>query len=442
MTYSFTRFVSGTLPALALTTALVLGVEDARAVEVQKVTSPGGITAWLVEESTVPIIAMDFAFSGGSAQDPDGKQGLANMMSVMMDEGAADLDSQAFQQALEDTQAKISFSTGRDYFYGSITTLSFLADDSFELLRKAIVEPRFDTDPLERMKRQIAARIKNSETDPDSIANEALFTALFPDHPYGRRSIGTLESVSGLAGPDLAAQHQAIFARDTLKVAVVGAITAEELAPLLDKVFGGLPESGTLKPVAETAPVVGETIRRTLDVPQSSIRLALPSLKRKDPDFLAAFVMNHILGGGSFTSRLYDEVREKRGLAYSVYSHLMPMDHSAVFFIGAGTSGESANTTIDIIQNEIQRMGAEGPTPEELRKAKDFLIGSYPLRFDTSGKIARQLLGLQINDLSADYIETRNGEIEALTLEDVKRVANRLLSEDKPAVVIVGQGGS
>jgi len=417
-------------------------LRPAGAVEVQKVVSPGGIEAWLVEEQTVPILAMNFAFRGGYTQDPDGKEGLVNLLSSLLDEGADEYDSQSFQRALEETQARISFSAGRDEFYGEIRTLSFLADDSFELLRKALAKPRFDAEPIERMRQQVLVSIKRSETNPDSIANRALFSTLFPDHPYGRRSNGTTDSVKAVTRDDIVAIHRAIFARDTLKVAVVGAISAADLGLLLDKVFGDLPESGSLTEVAETVPAVGETVTRSLNVPQSAIRLALPSLKRKDPDFLAAFVMNHILGGGAFTSRLYDEVREKRGLVYSVYSHLMPMSRSAVFFVGAGSRGENAQTTIDLIQKEIKRMGEEGPTPEELRKAKDYLIGNYPLRFDTSNKIAGQLLGLQVNDLPADYIDTRNDQIEALTLEDVKKAAQKILATGSPAVVVVGQNGS
>jgi len=446
MSNPFARSI-GRLRALPLAAGLILALSGlaaspASAIDVQEVTSPGGIKAWLVEEKTVPIVAMNFAFLGGNAQDPEVKSGLSNLMSSLLDEGADDLDSQAFQRALEETQARISFSAGRDDFYGEIRTLSFLADESFELLRKAVTKPRFDPEPIERMRRQVLVGIKRSEADPDSIANKTLFSKLFPDHPYGNESSGTLETVASITREDLVAQYKAIFAKNTLKVAVVGAITPEELGPLLDKVFGDLPEKGDLKPVPEITPATGESITVALDVPQSAIRLALPSIKRKDPDFLAAFVMNHILGGGSFTSRLYDEVREKRGLVYSVYSHLLPMDHSALFFIGAGSRGANAQQTVDLILQEIRRMGDEGPTPEELQKAKDFLTGSYALRFDTSNKIAGQLLGLQIEDLPADYINTRNSEIEALTLDDVKRIARKILDNGEPSVVVVGQTAS
>ncbi|MEM8812655.1 MAG: pitrilysin family protein [Pseudomonadota bacterium] len=414
----------------------------AGAVDVQKVTSPGGIQAWLVEEHTVPVVALNFAFSGGASQDPDGKSGLANFMSSLLDEGAEDLDSTAFQKALEETQARIGFSVGRDFFYGDMRTLSFLADESFELLRKAVTAPRFDSEPIDRMRRQVISGLKRDETDPDALASQALFATLFPDHPYGNRRSGTIEHIEAITRDDLVAHHRAIFAKEHLKVAVVGAISAEKLAPLLDQVFGDLPETANLKAIPEIVPQTDQAIATPLEVPQSAIRMALPSIKRSDPDFLAAFVMNHILGGGSFTSRLYSEVREKRGFVYSVYSRLVPYNRSALFFVGAGSRSETADDTVDLIIQEIKRMGEEGPTPEEFEKAKKFLTGSYALRFDTSNKIAGQLLGLQLNDLPADYINTRNDQINALELDDIKRIANKILAEAVPTVVVVGQPGS
>ncbi|MEM1048840.1 MAG: pitrilysin family protein [Pseudomonadota bacterium] len=423
---------------LALT-GLFIMVRPAGAVDVQKVVSPGGIEAWLVEEHTVPIIAMNFAFLGGSAQDPSDKSGVANMVSSLLDEGADDLDSQAFQRALEETQARIRFSAGRDNFYGEVRTLSFQAPESFVLLKKAINAPRFDAEPTERIRRQVLTGIKRSETDPDSIANKTLFETLFPDHPYGRRSSGTLESVQSLTRDDLVAFHKSVFTRDTLKIGVVGAISPEDLGPLLDRVFGDLPAESGVVAIPKIVPTTGARVSPALDVPQSAIRLALPSIKRADPDYLAAYVMNHILGGGTFTSRLFSEVREKRGLAYSVYSHMLPLDSAAVFFVGAGSRDETAGQTVDLILEQIRRMGEEGPTPEELQKAKDFLTGSYALRFDTSNKIAGQLLGLQLNDLPAEYINTRNDEIRALTLDDVKAMARRLLENADPSVVVVGR---
>ena len=426
-----------------LVAGLFAATLPAAAMDIQEITTPGGLTAWLVQDDTVPIVAIKFAFAGGASQDPDGKEGLANLLSATLDEGAGDLDSQAFQTRLEDLSVRIGFDTGRDNFYGSLRTLTPNIDDAFEMLRLAVNEPRFDTDAVERMKRQIVSGLRREANDPDAIAGRVWAEAAFPGHPYGRPSSGTQDSVTALSPEDLAALHGRLFARKDLKISVVGAIGPERLAALLDSVFGALPEAGELVAVADTAlSPEGERKSIALDVPQTSIRLGLPALKRDDPDFIPAFVMNHILGGGSFSSWLYEEVREKRGLAYSVGSYLIPYEHAGLWMAATGTRSDRAEETLAIIQAQIARMVSEGPSAEELAKAKAYMTGSYALRFDTSDKIADQLLGLQVEELGMDYIDTRNSLIEAVTLEDVRRVADRLLKDARPLVVTVGSGAS
>ncbi len=311
------------------------------------------------------------------------------------------------------------------------------------MLRLAVTEPRFDTDAVERMKRQIVSGLRREATDPDAIAGRVWAETAFPGHPYGRPSNGTEESVAALSSDDLKALHKRIFTRKDLKVSVVGAIGPERLAALLDSVFAGLPADGELTAVPDTElSTEGGRKSVALDVPQTSIRIGLPALKRDDPDFIAAFVMNHILGGGSFSSWLYEEVREKRGLAYSVGSYLVPYQHAGMWVAATGTRSDRAEETLSIIQAQIARMINEGPSAEELAKAKAYLTGSYALRFDTSDKIADQLLGIQVEGLGRDYIERRNALIEAVTLDDVRRAADRILKPAPPLVVTVGAGAS
>ena len=428
--------------AAALTLSLMLlaaaAPRPAEAMDIQTVTTPGGLTAWLVEDDTVPIVAVNFAFEGGDSQNPDGKEGLANLLSATLDEGAGDLDSQAFQARLQDLSVRLSFNSGRDNFYGSLRTLTPTTDEAFEMLRLAVNEPRFDAAAVERMKRQIVAGLRNEETDPNAIAGRRFSELAYPDHPYGKPRDGTVETVTGLTSEDLATLHRRLFARDGLKIAVVGAIDAEKLAAELDKVFAGLPETGDLTPVADITPRTDITETVSLDVPQTSIRLGLPGLKRDDPDFIPAFVMNHILGGGSFTSWLYEEVREKRGLAYSVGSYLIDYAHSGMLAVATATRADRSDETLSIIAEQLARMAKEGPSAEELAKAKAYLTGSYALRFDTSDKIAGQLLGLQVQGIGKEYIEERNDLIEAVTLEDIARVRKRLLVDASPVVVTVG----
>lgn len=425
-----------------LVAAALLFPGQASAVDIQTVKSSKGVTALLVENYTVPLIALSFAFEGGSTQDMDGKEGTSKLLTTMMDEGAGDLKSQELQVALEDVGMTYSFSTGFDSFSGGIKTLKETADGSFELLRLMLTQPRFDEDPTERMKVSLTNRLKNQETQPGAIAAKKWSSAVFAGHPYSRPSGGKLETVSTLAREDLVDFHRRVFARDNLVIGVVGAISADELKAVLDKVFGDLPEKSGLKKISEAKPNIGDIIHVDLDVPQTNIRIALPGLKRDDPDFFTAYLVNYVVGGGSFSSRLYNEVREKRGLAYGVYSYLATYDHAGVVGGGSATRTERVEETVKVMVDEFARIAADGPTEAELEKAKKYIVGSYAIQnLDTSGKIASVLVAIQQADLGLDYIDKRANYINSVTIADAKRVAARLFSQ-KPTVVTVGRKGS
>jgi zinc protease len=412
----------------------------AQAVEVQRVVSPGGIEAWLVEDHGNPILSLDLAFRGGSALDPAGKEGLANLASGLLDEGAGALDSQAFQARLADLSIRLSFRAGMDTFGGTLRTLSENRDTAFELLRLALSEPRFDPEPVERIRAQILAGVRRKAEDPDRIAGRTLRRLFFPGHPYGRPAEGTPETIAALAAGDLRRFVAERLGRDTLKVALVGDITGAELGPLLDKAFGGLPAAAAPAAVQDTRPKGGgEVVVVRKDIPQSVVALGHAGLLRDDPDFYAAYVVNYILGGGGFASRLYEEIREKRGLAYSVYAYLHPSDHAALLIGGVATANGRVGQSLELIRQEWARMAESGPSAEELAAAKTFLTGSYPLRQSSTGRIAGMLLGIQLESLGIDYINRRNEYIEAVTLEDARRVARQLYREDQLTVVVVGQ---
>ncbi|TYC62344.1 insulinase family protein [Rhodobacterales bacterium] len=424
--------------ALVATVAAFAFIPVANAVEIQKVVSSKGVEAWLVEDHTVPVVAMNFSFEGGSAQDPDAKDGLTRLLAATMDEGAGEMTSEDFQARLEQLSVSVNFSTGKDHFYGSLRTLTSTLDEAGDLLALAVNEPRFDDTPVERMKAQLSSRARRNESDPDAIAGRSLAKAMFAAHPYARSTLGSVETISALKSEDLKGQHDAIVARDGLTIGVVGAIDPDQLKTLLDKVFGDLPEKGSLLDVADFSPETGVEVHEDLAVPQTTVLFALPGITRDDPDYQAAYVMNHILGGGTFTSWLFEEVREKRGLTYSVNTSLSPYEHTGLLIGSAATKADRVGETVDLIREQIKRMAADGPTEEELTSAKQYITGSYPLRFDSSGKIAGQLVALQNAGLGIDYFDRRNSEIEAVTLEDVKRVAKRLLEGKEPTVVTVG----
>ncbi len=434
-----TRF--GRLPAALLVAALLLaGAGPARALEIQKVVSPGGIEAWLVEDHKVPVIAVEFSFAGGAAADPAGKEGLANLTADLLDEGAGDLDSQSFAKRLQDDAISVSFQAGSDDFRCGLRTLSEHQDAAWDLMALALSRPRFDAEAVERVRAAVISDIRQSSADPSKVARDAFYARLFPGHPYGRDDSGTVESVSKLTADDLRAMVGAAFARDHLLVTVTGDITPEKLAPALDRLFGALPAAGHLPATAETTPQhLGETLVVRRPMTQSILMMGEPGLKRADPDWFPAYVMNYVLGGGGFSSRLTEEVREKRGLTYGVYSYLYPYDHAALIIAGGSTKNSTAAEALTLIKAEWARMAESGITEKELADAKTYLTGSFPLQLSSSAAIARLVLQVRHDKLGIDYLNRRNGLIEAVTLEDVKRVAKRLLDPAKFAVVVVGQ---
>jgi zinc protease len=383
---------------------------------------------------------MRFSFAGGAAQDPGGKEGLANFISGMLDEGAGDMTSVQFQERQEDLAVRMSFDAGRDMFTGSFQTLKRNADEAAQLLHLALTKPRFDADAVDRIKKQIATGLKFDMNDPRRVASKEWFKLAFKDHPYARPVKGTMESVARIGGDDLRDFARKVFTKDSLKISVVGDIDAKTLGPMLDKIFGDLPEASDLKPIAEAPPPEGPQ-RKVIEmnVPQSVAVFGHGGFKRKDEDFIESYILNYILGGGGFNSRLTEEVREKRGLAYSVYSYLSPYRKAAIYLGNVATENKSMTRSLKVIQDELQRMADKGPSAEELKNAKQYLTGSYALRFDTSSKIANQLLWIQIESLGKDYIDTRNGKIEAVTLADIRRVAKRLIKADGLIVTIVGK---
>ena len=406
--------------------------------KVERVVSPGGIEAYLINEPSIPFLSLALHFKGGAALDPAGKEGRAYMVSGLLDEGAGELDSQAFRTELEDRAIRLSFDAERDSFSGQLKTLSEQRERAFELLRLALVEPRFDPEPVERIRNQIQAELRRRAEDPDYLVSLTWFETAFPDHPYGRPVQGTVESVATITGDDLRQFTRERLAKDNLTVGVAGDVTAEELGRLLDLAFGDLPDTSAPIEIADAEPAGGGTVVVRKKVPQSWVMFGQEGLARDDPDFYAAYVTNHLLGGGGFTSRLTEEVREKRGLAYSVYSYLYPMDHAPLWLGGVGTANAAVDESIRLVRQEVARMAAGEVGAEELADAKTYLTGSFPLRLTSNDQIASMLVSIQVDDLGIDYLEERNGYIEAVTLEDVRRVAARLYHPDRLLVVVVG----
>jgi zinc protease len=410
------------------------------ALEIQRVVSPGGIEAWLVEEHSIPIIALSFVIPRGSYHDPEGKEGLSYLLSTTLDEGAGDLDSQAFRNEIDNRAIRITFESSLDQFSGKLETLREFHGEAFNLLAISMTKPRFDEEPVQRMKNAILTKIKRETANPGRIAELQLFKAAYGATRYGRPANGTSETMSLLTSEDLRVFFQDHMALEGMKFGVVGDISASELEILLDRTFGNLKKNSSFADVAEIELIEGpRAVMVELDIPQTEIRFAMKGLLRSDPDFIPAYVMNYVLGGGGFNSRLYDEVREKRGLSYSVYSHLYPFQGTGVIVGGAATRSNRSGITLNVITDVIAEMAANGPSEVELSAAKRYLTGAYPLRFDSNSKIADQLVAIQFSDLGVDYINRRNSFINAVSIDDVRRVAARLLKPENMIVIVVGK---
>ena len=427
--------------ALALvTTVAFTGLTAApsqAAAKIQRLVSPGGIEAWFVQDATVPLIAMEYAFGGGAAQDPADKPGTANMVASLMDEGAADLDSKTFHERLERRAIELSYNAQRDAFRGSLRMLKDHRDEAFDLLRLSLTQPRFDAVDVERIRNQVLSNLRRESSNPSSIASRKFLEVAFGSHPYSRPSNGTLQSVPTITVDDIKAYKSRIIAKDTLKIAVVGDVDADTLGKLLDQTFGGLPAKADLVPVPEiVASKPPQKVSVTLDVPQTVVTFGSPGIKRDDPNFMAAYIVNHILSGGTLSSRLYHEVREKRGLAYGVSGSLLWMQHSGIYIGNTATRADRATETVDTVASEVKRMAEEGPTQVELDEAKSYLKGSQMLALDSSSKLATALLQYQIDKQPIDYIEKRNAVVDAVTLDQAKAAAKKIWGDGLLTVVV------
>jgi zinc protease len=431
---TFTRTTLALIASLAITLA---AAPASAATKIQHLISPGGIEAWFVQDATVPLIAMEYAFGGGATQDPADKPGVANMVASLIDEGSGDLDSKTFHERLDRRAIELSFSATRDYFRGSLRMLKDNKDEAYDLLHLALTSPHFEASDVERIRSQIISGLRRDTSNPSALAGRKFLEIAYPNHPYGRQPSGTLESVPTITVDDMKDYVRRVIAKDTLKIAVVGDVDPATLGKLLDKTFGSLPAKASLTPVADVqATKPPQRAFVPLDVPQTVITFGGPGVMRHDPDFMAGYVVNHIIGGGGLSSRLYHEVREKRGLAYSVFESLLWMDHSALFIGNTGTRADRAGETMDAVEKEIRRIAEEGPTQQELDEAKSYLKGSQMLQLDTSSKLASGMLQYQLDRLPIDYLEKRNAIVDAVTLDDARKMAKRLWGQGLVTVVV------
>jgi zinc protease len=424
---------------LSAVLALLLVSPARAAVDIQEVTSPGGIEAWLVEERSIPFAAIEIRFRGGASLDPRGKDGAVNLMMALLEEGAGDMNAQEFAEARESLATSLEFRAFGDSVSVSTRFLTENRDEAVALLRKALTEPRFDEDAVERVRAQVLSNIRSDATDPNRIASRTFDTLAYGDHPYARSRDGTIATVTALTSDDLVDAHARTIARDRIYVGAVGDIGPEELGALLDDLLGDLPAEGAPIPPEAKFLLPGGVSVVPFDTPQSVALFGHSGIDRHDPDFFAAFVANEIFGGSGFQSRLMQEVRVARGLTYGIGTWLVTMDLSELVMGQVASANDRMAETIEVVKSEWARIAEEGVTEEELEAAKTYLTGAYPLRFDGNRRIAGILVGMQMDDLSPDYITTRNDKVNAVTLEDIARVVKRIYRPEDLHVVVVGQ---
>lgn len=407
--------------------------------DIQEITTEGGIKVWLVEEHSIPFIALEVSFKGGASLDAPEKAGATYLMTGLLEEGSEDMDATAFSMAVEELAASFGYDAGRDSVSISAQVLTENRDQALALLKQALMVPSFDAIAFDRVKKQVLSIVRSSETDPGDIAGRTIRTLAYPNHPYSQSLEGTPETVTSLTVDDIRAAHKGAFAKDRMFVSVVGDITAAELAPLLDELLGDLPETGPTLPLRTEFAASGGLSVVDFDTPQAIAVWAHAGIDRDDPEFFAAYLLNHILGGSGFTARLTQEVREKRGLTYGVYSYLAPYEYVSIVGGSVSSSNDRIKTAIEVIQEEWRKMAENGVTKAELIAAKKYLTGAYPLRFDGNGRIAGLLVGMQMQGYPIDYPKMRNDKVNAVTLEEVNSVAKWLLKPDAMRFVVVGK---
>ncbi|WP_444453893.1 M16 family metallopeptidase [Rhodobacter capsulatus] len=420
--------------ALALLSAL-----PAQAIEITEVTSPGGIKAWLVEAHDIPFTALEIRFRGGASLDEPGKRGAINLMTATLEEGSADLDSQGFAAAQEALATSFKFDVDDDTLSISARMLTENRDKAVELLHGALSDPHFDQASVDRVRGQVLSIIASNAQDPNEIAGETFRKLAYGDHPYGTSLNGTVDSVQALTREDMFAAKARVMARDRLVVSAVGDITPTDLGPLLDKLLGDLPATGAPLPPRADLQISGGVTVVPFDTPQATVIFGEQGLAMSDPDFFPAYVFNEILGAGGFSSRLMEEVREKRGLTYGIYTYLVPKDLAETWQGSFASANGKVAEAVEIVKKEWAKAATGKVSDRELADAKTYLTGAYPLRFDGNGNIADILAGMQLNGMPVDYINTRNDKVNAVTKDDIARVAKRLMKADGLRFVVVGQ---
>jgi zinc protease len=423
---------------LALAVLTPLHADAKPYLNIQEIVTPKGLTVWTVYDESVPVLALKFSIKGGASLDPQDKEGTSNLLTTLFDEGAGDRKAEEFQDALDGYGISMGYGVTRDAFYGSVKTTVQYRNMAFSLMDDALNRPHLEKLAVERMRQAVLMSLRYDEMDPGFIAQKKMYESIFAKDAYARLVDGTRKSVASITREDLDAQRKKLFCRDHLKIAAVGAYTLVELTETVDRTFGDWPAcKDKLLPPAKFA-MTGGTLHETWNGAQDTVFAVQRGLSRNDKDWWAARILDFALGGGEFSSRLMEEIRVKRGLTYGISTGLIPYDRAPLWIIQSSTAPGKTAQMIDLTKNIWADVAANGLTDVEIAEAKSYLIGSLPLVLTSTDQIAAVLLQLQEDNLPRDTLDRRAVEINAVTAEDIQRVAAQLLKQDELTVVIVG----
>lgn len=407
--------------------------------EIQKVTSKKGVTAWLIEEHSTPIIAISIIFEGGISQDPYKYKGASKLFANLLNHGAGRYKSEKFHQILSENSIELSVSAGLDSIEISMEMPAKNKDMAFYLLKKVIHSPRFDYKSLAKEKASTLAALQIEKGKPLSLAYKRFFKLVFNKHPY--QQIGsTAAGVKKTNKMYLNRIRRHRFAQDNLYISVVGNITKNELKTKLSKIFDSLPKHAKLKKIDDILSDTneGKDVLR-IESAQSAVIFGAPGISQTDPLYYPAIIANHIFGSGSFNSRLFKQIREKQGLTYGISSSLTNLRHSSLIMGIATSANEKMSTLIQMVKQEWNSFSQERITSEEFDNAKKYLTGSFALNFTSSIGLAESLSSIQFNNLGIDFLKNRNQRINDVTSEDLTKAIKQLFNIEKLFFVVVGK---
>ncbi len=427
-------------PFIVILVSLVIVSLSAAGPLAEREVLPNSMILLHAERKALPIVTVVMAVRAGSIVEPPDKAGLAYLAAALLAEGTTRRTSREISEAIEFVGGSLSASAGHDYATISLSVLKKDIDLGFDLLADILMNPAFEEDEIARKKKITKNRLIQQNEDPGAVASIAFSKAVYGEHPYARQVQGTVETIDMIEQKDIAGFHNTFFGPNNAIISVVGDISRDELKSLLDKHLGNWKQKDIpLRPLQEVSAKHNPTVIRTdKDLTQANIIVGHIGVSRDNPDYYAVLVMNYILGGGGFSSRLMDNIRDDKGLAYDVHSHFSANRFGGSFRVGLQTKNESANIAIDEVLREMERIQTEPVSDKELQDAKSYLTGSLPLRIDSNSKIAGFVLSVEFHGLGLDYVDKYPSLINSITQEDIMRAAEKYLDTKNYVLVVVG----